>query len=341
MSSAPIGVRAGPPVVLDLPPAHLELRWRPLQLRDAEPLLALVQAIETADNAQERTPADEVVEMLTGPHTDPAEDTLGGFDDSGTIRAYAIVEAPPADSLLRVYLHGAVHPAWRGRGIGRAVLAWLEGRGRQKLAASGQDLPARLAVLVEEQARDHRRLYAAAGFSPIRWYTTMRRDLATALPSARVPEGLRIVPWDDALDEQVRLAHNEAFADHWGSQPQSRESWTHRDPHVTPAWSFVALDSSSGTPEVAGYLISGRYDQDWDVLGYTCGYTDILGVRRLWRGRGLAASLLATAMAAYRADRMEYASLRVDTADPTGARGLYERLGYQGTHGYVMYSVEI
>jgi mycothiol synthase len=315
--------------------------WRPLQLGDTEPLLALVQVIEAADEAQERTSIGEVVEILTGPWIDLAEDTLGGFDDSGTIRAYAIVEAPPADSLLRVYLHGAVHPAWRGRGIGRAVLAWLEGRGRQKLAASGKNLPARLAVLVEEKARDHRRLYAAAGFSPVRWYTTMRRNLATPLPAARAPEGLRIVPWDAALDEQVRLAHNEAFADHWGSQPQSRELWTRRDAHFAPAWSFVALDSSGGTPEVAGYLTSGRYDQDWDVQGYTCGYTDLLGVRRPWRGRGLAASLLVTAMEAYRADGIEYASLRVDTANPTGARGLYERLGYEATHGFVLYSVEI
>ncbi len=337
----PIAVRADAPVVLDVPPAHLELAWRPLQLRDAEPFHGLLQAIETADSAQERTSAEEVVEMLTGPWTDLAADTLGGFDDSGTIRAYAIVEVPPGDTLLRAYLRGAVHPAWRGRGIGRAVVAWLEGRGRQKLAESGQDLPARLAVLVEENARDHRRLYAAAGFSPIRWYTTMRRDLSAPLPSASVPEGLRIVGWDDELDEQVRLAHNEAFADHWGSQPQTRESWTHRDAHFTPAWSYVALDGSGGAPEVAGYLISGRYDQDWEVLGYTCGSTDVLGVRRPWRGRGLAASLLATAMEAYRADGMEYASLRVDTANPTGALGLYERLGYQATHGYVMYSVEI
>lgn len=341
MSSEPIVVRADPPVALDLPPAHLELVWRPLQMSDAEPLLALVQVIEAADEALERTSIEEVVEILTGPWLELAADTLGGFDDSGTIRAYAIVQTPPADSLLRAYLHGAVHPAWRGRGIGRAVLAWLEGRGRQKLAASGKDLPARLAVMVEAKARDHRRLYAAAGFSPVRWYTTMRRDLSTPLPSVPAPEGLRIVGWDDALDEQVRLAHNEAFADHWGSQPQTRESWTHRDGHFAPAWSFVALDSSSGTQEVAGYLISGRYDQDWEAQGYSCGYTDLLGVRRPWRGRGLAASLLATAMAAYRADGMEYTALRVDAANPTGARGLYERLGYEATHDFVLYSIEI
>jgi len=337
----PIAARADPPVVLDVPPAHLELIWRPLQLRDATPLHALIQAMEVVDRPNERFSYEEVVEMLTGPWIDLAQDSLGGFDDGGVMRAYAMVEVRPGESLLRALLRGGVHPSWRGRGIGRAVLTWMEGRGRQKLAASGSDLPARLAVVVEESARDHRRLYAAAGFSPIRWYTNMRRDLRTPLPDAPAPVGLRIAAWDEALDEPVRLAHNEAFADHWGSEPVSAEAWAHQDAHFTPGWSFVALDVSGAEPGVAGYLLSGRYPQDWAALGYTCGYADVVGVRRVWRKQGVAAALLVTAMAAYRAADMEYACLRVDTANPTGALGLYERLGYQATHGYVMYSVEI
>jgi len=337
----PIAVRADPPAVIDVPPAHLELIWRPLQLRDATPLHGLLQAIETADGARERQSYEEVVELLTGPLVDLGSDSLGGFDDAGTIRAYALVEVRPGEKVLRALLRGGVHPRWRGRGIGRAVLSWMEGRGRQRLAASGTELPARLAVMVEEGARDQRRLYAAGGFSPIRWYTSMRRDLSAPMPQTPLPEGLQIAPWHDGLDETVRLAHNEAFADHWGSEPFSAEVWAHQDAHFTPGWSFVALDVSGAEPEVAGYLLSGRYPQDWAALGYTCGYADVVGVRPAWRRQGVAAALLVTAMAAYRAADMEYACLRVDTGNPTGALDLYERLGYQATHGYVMYSVEI
>ncbi len=334
----PLAVRADAPAALDVPPAHLELTWRPLQLRDAPALHDLVEAVADADGARERFSPEEVLELLTAPDLDPASDSLGGFDDRGTLRAYALVEVRPGSSVLRAFLRGAVHPAWRGRGIGRAVLSWMEGRGRQRLAASGQDIPARLAVMVEEAARDQRRLYAAAGFSPVRWYTTMRRDLGAPLPTCPLPEGLRVVPFTAELDEAVRVAHNEAFADHWGSEPLTVEAWAHHDAHFAPAWSFVALTAGD---EVAGYLLSGRYAQDWAALGYTCGYTDLLGVRRPWRGRGLAASLLTAAMEVYRADGMAYAALRVDTANPTGAVGLYERLGYAPAYGYVMYSVEI
>lgn len=341
-ATVPIAERVDAPAILDLPPAHLELSWRPLQRRDVETLHALVEAIEAADDTQERQSLEETVEVFEGGWKDLELDSLGGFDETGTLRAYGSVEVKPGDTrTVRAFLTGGVHPQWRGRGIGRAVVTWMEGRGRQKLADSGKDLPARLATFVDEKARDHRRLFAAAGFSPIRWYTDMRRDLAAQLPTADLLEGIRIVPWTEELDDQVRLAHNEAFADHWGSEPQTPESWRHEEAHFAPSWSFVALDETSYTPRVAGYALSGRYELDWPVLGYTCGYTNVLGVRAAWRGGGLATALLATVMAAYRVDGMQYACLGVDTANPSGAHGLYEKLGYEPTHGQVMYSVEL
>ncbi len=336
MTIEPIAVRANPPVVLDLPPAHLELSWRPLHAGDAGQLHALMSAVEAADESPARTSLPMVEEMFTESWRDMQRDSLGGFDGTGVLRAFAIVSVRPGDlRTVRAFLQGGVHPAWRGRGIGRAVLAWLEGRGRQKLVESGKELPARLAVFVDEHARDNRRLYAAAGFSPIRWYTEMRRDLADPLPEVTI-DGVRVEPWRPELDEAVRLAHNEAFADHWGSEPRTPEDWTH-GPHFVPEWSFVALAGD----EVVGYTLSGRYEDDFAVVGYSFGYSELLGVRRAWRGRGVAVALLAGAMAAFKADGMAYAVLGVDTANPSGAHGLYERLGYQVVHGEVLYSVEI
>lgn len=336
MTLEPLAVRADPPAVLELPPAHLELTWRPLHTGDQAALHELLNVVEAADESPARTSAAEVAEMFAEPWRDMQRDSLGGFDPDGVLRAFALVEMRTGDTrTLRAFLRGGVHPDWRGRGIGRAVLAWLEGRGRQKLVESGKELPARLAVFVHEHARDNRRLYAAAGFSPIRWFTYMRRDLAQPLPQVHT-EGVRIEPWCPELDEAVRLAHNEAFADHWGSEPRTLEDWRH-GPHFAPSWSFVALDGD----EVVGYTMSGRYEQDFPVRGFSFGFTDLLGVRRQWRGRGIAVALLSRAMIAFRDDGMQYALLDVDTANPSGAHGLYERLGYEVVGGEVMYSVEI
>ena len=338
MSPEPLAVRADPPDALDLPPAHLELVWRPLQAGDLDALESLVSTVEDADRAPVRTSRAELEEIFGEPWRDLQRDSLGGVDGDGDLRAYGLVTVRPGDQrTVRAFLAGTVHPQWRGRGIGRSLLAWMEGRGRQKLAESGKDLPGRLAVFVDEEARDQRRLYAAAGFSPIRWYTQMRRDLSDPLPRVAPPEDVRVEPWSEAVDEAVRLAHNEAFADHWGSEPRAPEDWRH-GPHFVPGWSFVARDDAG---DVVGYALSGRYDQDFDVQGYSFGYTDLLGVRPAWRGRRVAVALLSATMAAFRDDGMQYAMLGVDTANPSGAHGLYQRLGYEPIHGEVLYSVEI
>ncbi len=338
----PIAVRADAPVVLDVPPTHLELTWRPLHVGDADALYGLMAAIEEADRVPERTSRELAHEVFVGGWKDMRRDSLGGFDHEGDLRAYALVEVRPGDEhVVRAFLSGGVHPQWRGRGLGRAVLAWLEGRGRQKLVEIGKERPARLAAFVQESARDQRRLYAAAGFSPIRWYTSMRRDLSLPVPTVRPPSGVRIVRWSPELDELARVAHNTAFADHWGSEPQTVESWRHDPHHFAPSWSFLALDATAAEPTVVGYALSGRYEQDWDVQGFRSGYTDLLGVLPQWRGRGLAGVLLARTMNAYKRSRMQYAGLDVDNANPTGAYGLYERWGYQPTHGSVLYSVEL
>lgn len=334
----PLAVRVAAPAHVPLPDPALGLTWRAATLEDAERITALRNAALEADGLPFRVSVDETSGELGSAWRDLAQDTLLGEDPDRQVRAFAHADTTPGDErVVRAFVEGTVDPAWRGRGIGTALVGWSQARARQLLAASGKDLPARIVTYVEDAAPDVARVYEAAGFRPIRYYTQVRRPLDVPLPDVPTLDGVRLVPWSAELDDAVRIAHNDVFADHWGSEPRTPEQWLAR-PKFTPTWSFVALDDAD---RVVGYAMSSRYEQDWDVVGHRFGYTDFLGVRREWRGRRVAVALLATVMRAYAADGMQYATLDVDTANPSGAHGLYAALGYEVAHASTMLTIEL
>lgn len=330
--------RAQAPAVVVAPPPG-ELRWSELGGADLPALTALVARIEQADHPPYRTSAEEVREYFDDSHHFSA---LGAWDGEGVLRGFGFVRIPVADTtMLRAFCSGGIDPAVRGRGAGGALMDWQVARARQMLVETNLDLPARIVCHVDEGMDTLAALLTRRGFAARRWYTEMRRDLSQPLPQVGLENTISIVPWSPDLDDAVRRAHNKAFADQWGAQPHTPETWTRGRTHFAPSWSFVALDRTSDRAQVAGYLLSGRYEQDWEALGWTEGYTEMMGVLQEWRGRHVATALLAEAMRAYRADGMQYAGLDVDADNPTGAVRLYDHLGYERTRSSAMYSIEI
>lgn len=336
----PIAVRVAAPATLPELGPELGLTWRALSEDDAVELTRLLNAVEEADRLPYRTAVEETLEKFEGDWKDIEHDTLAGVDSTGALRAWAQIVQPPGDTrVVRAFLDGGVDPAWQQRGIGRAVLAWSIARARQVLAATGKELPARIGAYVPETAARLEALVKAAGLTPQRYYADLRRSLSEPLPGLPAMPGISIVPWSEELDDRVRLAHNDAFASHWGSEPRSAEDWAHGRSMFAPTWSFVAIDDASG--EVAGYLVSGRYEQDWALNGFSAGYVELLGVRPAWRGRGLATALLVTAMQAYVADGIDNAELGVDTENLSGALRLYTGLGFSRFHSAALWSLEL
>lgn len=340
-------------------PADPTLTWRPLTPDDAALIEPLVSAIGAQDGAAETYTVDDLTDELDAPWLDLDRDSRVVVDGSGAAVAFGFVELRPGDvTLLRARCSGGVLPAARGRGIGRQLLAWQLDRARALAAARRSrpvdvvpppaddvprptdDVPAVALVEVEEGAEASARLAARLGLTVTRWFTVMRRPLDGALPEVDLPAGLRLVPWSAERDDEVRLAHNEAFADHWGFQPWSGETWArwesgHRN--FRPDWSFLVADGT----QVAGYALSAAYEQDWPALGYPEGWTGKLGVRRPWRGRGLARALLAASMRAFADGGMRSAGLDVDSENLSGAVALYQGLGYRPAHRRATWSTPI
>ena len=84
-------------------------------------------------------------------------------------------------------------------------------------------------------------------------------------------------------------------------------------------------------------MITEINEDDWERQGARSAYIGLVGTVREWRGRGLASALLADVLQAYRAADLELAVLDVDTVNPTGALGVYTRLGFVPTARDVAY----
>jgi ribosomal protein S18 acetylase RimI-like enzyme len=166
-----------------------------------------------------------------------------------------------------------------------------------------------------------------AGFSIGRYFLELERVLSEELPAIPTPDGFTITRYDDSMERELLDARNDAFRDHWGSQPTSEEQWVRFTARSTfrKDLSFIA-HSSSG--EIAGFLVTSVDENDWVGQGFSSAYVDLVGVTRAWRGKRIAPALLSKALEAMAAEGLDRAVLDVDSESPTGALGLYVGVGF-------------
>lgn len=309
-----------------------DLQRRAYVAADAPALAELMNAIEEHGGGRPSNTADELNALIKTLVRDPASDSAMLFAPAGALVATAFTTTPPAGG-YRVFLTGGVHPAWRGRGIGRELLSWQLERAAQIHAATAPDaaweVQAPRTPLGDE---DTARLFRRFGLRPARYWFEM--GLSTAVvPAVDIPEGLRIAPYSDQdeLDERVHAAHMESFAGNWGFQRRDVAGWvsiTVRSATFAPELSAVAFDGS----ELAGYVLAYN-DPDPGKA-----YIGQLGIRPPWRRRGLGAALLARAVDLAAAAGRKRVELSVDADSPTGATRLYERVGFAVDHAAATYA---
>ncbi|SHN87938.1 Ribosomal protein S18 acetylase RimI [Geodermatophilus obscurus] len=303
------------------------LTARSMTADDLPAAAELLAAAEPADDTGEHLDADDLAEWWVDDLVDLSRDGRAVCSADGTPVGVAVVLSPSgAREEHRVALEGRVHPAWRGRGIGRALLDWQLRRGAELHRRDHPELPGRLTVSVYPGMGSLESLVRRAGFAAERWYADMERPL-TGLPEVPAVPGVQLVPYDCDRDEEVRRAHNAAFTDHHGSaerDPTAWRAWFTGQRAFRPDLSVLALVDGA----VAGYVLGYVYDADTRATGVQQAYLGQLGVLRPARGRGIASAAIVAALRAGAAAGCATAGLQVDTENPTGAFGLYRRLGF-------------
>ncbi|TFC60442.1 GNAT family N-acetyltransferase [Cryobacterium sp. TMT2-15-1] len=327
-------------------PAHPEIaRWRPATVSDADDLWQLTRAVGKADHPYHLTTREGIERDFGLSYFHPEQDSLIGFTADGTLVAMGMVMAPPRrETLARAILVGGVHPDYRGRGIGRELLAWQLDRAEQQLATDDPSIPRWILAYTEETAYRSIRLFRRLGMECARYFQSLERRLDEPVPEIDLPVDIRVIRFTTEFSAAVHEARDSSFRDHWASQPMSDDAW---DSFVTsrkfrPDLSYLALATGpDGTPKVVGFTLATVNEDDWLNQGYTGSHVDLVGVIDGWRGKHIARTLLGLHLRAARAEGLARATLVVDSESPTGALNLYLGMGFTPTTRSLAFTIEL
>lgn len=294
---------------------------------DAAAVAALLGEVERVDRVDEHFNVEDVLEVFANPLIDPARDWLlveagGELVASGMLMPRAVV-----GNRVKVDLEGVVLPSARGRGIGTDLLGRLVRRAEEYAAERGADPDLYAAAPADNE--DFAAIMEAAGFVAERWELVMFADLGEPRSSLPLPAGYTVHTWVGVADDELRQAHNAAFAEHYGFTPWSAELWQQWVSGARSHRPELSLLSRDRTGAVAAYVHTQEFDAVEQATGVRDAYVGKVGTLPAHRGRGLAGALLSQALDRYGDAGFERASLDVDSENPTGALGVYERAGFR------------
>jgi GNAT superfamily N-acetyltransferase len=232
------------------------------------------------------------------------------FEEGDSLVALGWVEK---DEHARGVSVGVVHRDCRGRGLGAQLIE----RSEDRLRSLGVTRVHSVGLAADVAAAP---LFEGRGYREVRRFWEMTIELGDDPPAAPVlPEGFRLEPFSAEHAGAFHAALEEAFEDHWEFKPTAFGDWWRRQvaksDHDPSLW-FVVRD---GEEVVAGT----RNDPERSGGGWI----GALGVRREWRGRGLAKALLLASFGEFHRRGQRRVGLGVDSENPTGATKLYESVG--------------
>jgi mycothiol synthase len=307
---------------------------------DCPVMVAILDACNSVDGLDYINTVAEVAWVFSHQkNCDPERDTLFAQVEEETV-AFSRVWWVEESSGERMYKSlGFVRPAWRRRGLGAAMLAYNEERLRAIARGHPAEIGKHLRVWATDGEHGALALFAAAGYEPVRHYIMMVRPIALLLPNALLPDGLDVRPVGPEHIRPVWEAMWEARRDHWGyvePTEQDYERWAQGRLFAPALWK-VAWEGE----QIAGMVLNRLDEVQNEQYGRRRGYTQEIFVRRPWRRRGLARSLLAQSIQMFRGMGMEETALGVDTQNPSGALQLYESFGYSSVQRHTFFDKQI
>ncbi len=312
--------RTRSPVSLDWIMSQVQLpaglTSRPAATDDHAIITHLYEIAENEDLGAPEISSGDIESSLNFPDFDLDEQSLLVFDGEELV-AYADAYFWKADV--------AIHPRWRDRGLGQAVLNWTEATTLRHQAEGEEARIGQTVIDTNLQAID---LFKRNGYEVrhTSWVLRLPRDVN--LEPRAMPEGYTVEVAD--LEEQthdIYVVIEDAFNEWPNRKPSTFENWkawTVDHPDFDPGLLFVALHEG----RVVGASVGLSYPEE--------GWVHQIAVEKTHRNRGLAKALLSRSFDEMRNRGCPEVGLSTDSR--TGALDLYLALGMEVRQSFTHYS---
>ena len=238
----------------------------------------------------------------------------------------------------RYMFFGRILPVWRRKGIGQAMLRWMEARLREIAAGHPVEVEKYFMSFVAQGETGLAAMLEKMGYQPVRYGFEMVRPDLENIPDYPLPAGLEVRP---VLPEHYRAiweADTEAFRDHWGFVEPGEEdyqAWLGDTTTFQPQLWQIAWDIA--TNQVAGQVRTFIDHEQNKLYDRRRGYTEMISVRRPFRRRGLARALIVQSLRVQRQAGMTESALGVDSENLSGATRVYEDCGFRVVKRHTIY----
>jgi len=290
--------------------------------------LGLRQAAEGADRGGRRITGARLKEELASPGLSPHQNLIVA-EKGGELRGAVLLVPEPR--IGRVILRPLVHPAHRGRGLGRLLL--------RRGLSSALDLGGRWAHL--EVGRGNaagRRLAERNGFEPVRRFWEMGLDLGGFDPGRLGGSGAAAGCFLEGQVETLTRLQNDSFRGTWGYNPNTTREVAHSLSMGGGSLKDVLVAFEGDRP--AGYCWLKIDQPPAAGTGPGEGRVHMLGVRPDSRQRGVALSVLGWGLARLKEMGLNRAVLTVDRGN-LQALALYRKAGFQVESETIWYGREL
>ena len=283
------------------------------------------------------TPEDVADDFRHLQNCDPSKDMLF-VEVNGTTVGFCRCEWHSRLGGVRTYEHSAyLVPKWRTKGLRKAMLRENERRLREIADEHPKDFTKTFEVRTNFEKNNWRSLLEEEGYRPFRHNLMMVRPNLDNIPNLPLPEGVETRPVRTEHLRTIFKAAGEAFRE----EPNfAEELWTEEGFKYLTEWRAFRPEIwqvAWANDEVAGAVLNMIDDEENRKFKRNWGYTMAIFVRRSYRNRGLASALIARSFEVLKREGVNEAALGVDYENPSGARRLYERMGFRLFQQYTRY----